>query len=144
MEPDRSSHTAEFTAAMRADHRLHDADLVFDDAFALQLIQPELRASVEKGEYRAMLERMHLRATQAQIRASVAPGSELVFDYPIPLDQLDPEALAVARTKNAGLARIAEPRITTYDPPDLAHTLVERGFALIEDVGPAELDARYC
>ena len=262
MEPDRSSHTAEFTAAMRADHRLHDADLVFDDAFALQLIQPELRASVEKGEYRAMLERMHLRPTQghivqrarfaddalaaavargvrqlvvlaagldssclrrdprvrvievdhpasqrakrerlaalaappdgveftavdfereelgaalarssldrtrpafvtwigvtmylpaaitaatlAQIRASVAPGSELVFDYPIPLDQLDPEALAVARTKNAGLARIAEPRITTYDPPDLAHTLVERGFALIEDVGPAELDARYC
>src|SRR5439155_1220111 len=161
MEPDRSSHTAEFTAAMRADHRLHDADLVFDDAFALQLIQPELRASVEKGEYRAMLERtrpafvtwigvtMYLpaaitAATLAQIRASVAPGSELVFDYPIPLDQLDPEALAVARTKNAGLARIAEPRITTYDPPDLAHTLVERGFALIEDVGPAELDARYC
>jgi methyltransferase (TIGR00027 family) len=83
-------------------------------------------------------------ATLAQIRASVAPGSELVFDYPIPLDQLDPETLARARTKNAGLLRIAEPRITYYDPSDLARALAERGFELVEDVGPAELDARYC
>jgi methyltransferase (TIGR00027 family) len=82
--------------------------------------------------------------TLAQIRASVAPGSELVFDYPIPFEQLAPEVQEIARTKNAGLARSGEPRITTYDPTDLAHALAERGFALVEDVGPAELDARYC
>jgi len=262
MESNRSSSTAEYVAAMRADHHRHDEAPVLNDAWALRLVEPALRAAVESGAYHALLERAGLRPTQghvvlrarfaddalaaavargvrqlvvlaagldssslrrdprvrvievdhpasqrakrerlaalaaplagveftavdfereelgaalarssldrtrpafvtwigvtmylpaaitaatlAQIRASVAPGSELVFDYPIPLDQLDPEALAVARTKNAGLARIAEPRITTYDPPDLVHTLVERGFALIEDVGPAELDARYC
>jgi len=83
-------------------------------------------------------------ATLARIRASVPAGSELIFDYPIPLDQLDPESLAIARIKNAGLARTAEPRITTYDPPDLARALADRGFALIGDVGPADLDARYC
>ncbi len=262
MERDRSSNTAEYTAAMRADHRLHDADPVLDDAWALQLVEPGLRASVESGEYHAFLARTGLRPTQghivlrarfaddalaaavarggrqlvvlaagldssclrrdprvrvievdhpasqrakrerltalgapldgvefasvdfereelaaalarisldraqpafvtwigvtmylpvaiglttiAQIRASVARGSELVFDYPIPLEQLAPEVLEIARTKNAGLANLAEPRITTYDPPVLARALAERGFALIEDVGPAELDARYC
>ena len=262
MERDRSSNTAEYTAAMRADHLLHDADPVLEDAWALRLVAPGLRASVEKGEYHAMLERSGLRPTQghivmrarfaddalaaaiargvrqlvvlaagldssclrrdprvrvievdhpasqrakrerlaaleapldgvefapvdfereelstalarssldraqpafvtwigvtmylptaiglatiAQIRASVAAESELIFDYPIPLEQLDPEALAIARLKNQGLARTAEPRITTYDPPVLARALAERGFALVEDVGPAELDARYC
>jgi methyltransferase (TIGR00027 family) len=262
MEPDRSSNTAEYTAAMRADHLLHDATPVLEDVWALRLVEPTLRAAVEKGDYHAFLARAGLRPTQghivlraryaedalaaamatgvrqlvvlaagldssclrrdprvhvievdhpasqrakrdrlaalgaptggveflavdfereelaaalarssldrtqpafvtwigvtmylpvpiglatlAQIRASVAPGSELVFDYPIPLDQLDPEVLAIARTKNAGLLRIAEPRITTYDPSDLARALAERGFALVEDVGPAELDARYC
>ncbi len=262
MEPDRSSNTAEYTAAMRADHLLHDADPVLEDAWALQLVDPALRAAVEKGDYHAFLARIGLRPTQghivmrarfaddalaaavangvrqlvvlaagldssclrrdrrvrvievdhpasqrtkrerlaalgapidgveflavdfareelaaalarssldraqpafvtwigvtmylpvaiglatlAQIRASVAPGSELVFDYPIPLDQLAPEILAVARAKNAGLARTAEPRVSTYDPTDLVRALAERDFALIEDVGPAELDARYC
>src|SRR5688572_21241356 len=38
MKRDRSSNTAEYTAAMRADHRLHDADPVFDDPWALQLL----------------------------------------------------------------------------------------------------------
>jgi methyltransferase (TIGR00027 family) len=262
MEHDRSSNTAEYTAAMRADHRLHDVDPVLDDPWALQLIRPELRASVEKGDYRAFLERARFRpsqghivlrarfaddalaaavargmrqlvvlaagldssclrrdprvrvievdhpasqrakrerlaalgaaldgvefaavdfereelaaalakssldraepafvtwigvtmylptattfATIAQIRASVAAGSELVFDYPIPVEQLDPETREIARIKNEGLARTAEPRITTYDPPLLARALAERGFARVEDVGPAELDARYC
>jgi methyltransferase (TIGR00027 family) len=262
MERDRSSNTAEYTAAMRADHRLHDTELVLDDPWAISLIASELRAGVEQGDFHAFLARAGLRPTQghivlraryaddalaaavargvrqlvvlaagldssclrrdprvrvievdhpasqrakrerlaaigarldgvefvsvdfereeladalakssldrtepafltwigvsmylptatsfatiAQIRASVAAGSELIFDYPIPFERLDPEALAVARMKNEGLARTAEPRITTYDPPGLARALAERGFALVEDVGPAELDARYC
>ena len=40
MEPDRSSNTAEYTAAMRADHLLHDADPVLEDAWALRLLEP--------------------------------------------------------------------------------------------------------
>ncbi len=262
MERDRSSNTAEYVAAMRADHRLNDPAPVLDDAWALQLVAPELRAAVESGRYRAFLERTGLRPSQghivlraryaddalaaavargvrqlvvlaagldssclrrdprvsvievdhpasqrakrerltalgapldgvefaavdfereslgealarssldptrpafvtwigvtmylpvaigldtlAQIRASVAPGSELVFDYPIPLEQLAPEVLLIAQTKNAGLAREGEPRVSTYDPPVLARALAERGFAPIEDVGPAELETRYC
>jgi methyltransferase (TIGR00027 family) len=262
MERDRSSHTAEFTAAMRADHLLYDADPVFEDPWALRLLEPGLRAAVEKGDYHDLLVRTGLRPTQghivlrarladdalaaavargvrqlvvlaagldssclrrdprvrvievdhpasqrtkcerlaalgaatdgvefvavdfereelgaalarssldarrpafvtwigvtmylpapiglaalAQIRASIAPGSELVFDYPIPESQLDAGALAIARMKNANLVKIAEPRVTTYHPAQLARALADRGFALVEDVGPAELDARYC
>jgi O-methyltransferase involved in polyketide biosynthesis len=83
-------------------------------------------------------------ATLAQIRASVAPGSELVFDYPVPVERLDPEFQEVARVKNAGLARAGEPRITTFDPAALARALEGRGFALIEDVASSDLDRRYC
>jgi methyltransferase (TIGR00027 family) len=262
MERDRSSNTAEYTAALRADHRLHDAAPVFDDAWALELLGPELRASVVQGDFRALLERMRLRPTQghivlrarfaedalasavargvrqlvvlaagldssclrrdarlrvievdhpasqrikrarlaelgaaldgvefaavdferealdaalartsldarepafvtwigvtmylpvaiglatlAQIRASIAPGSELVFDYPVPIAQLDAEFQEIARMKNAGLASSGEPRITTYDPAEIARALAQRGFARVEDIGPRELDARYC
>jgi methyltransferase (TIGR00027 family) len=262
VERDRSSNTAEYVAAMRADHLRHDAAPVLEDRHALQLVRPELRAAVESGEFHRLLERAGLRPTQghvvlrarfaddalaaavargvrqlvvlaagldssclrrdarvrvievdhpasqrakrerlaalgaslqgvefaavdfereeladalarssldrnqpafvtwigvtmylpvaiglatlAQIRASVAPGSELVFDYPIPFEQLAPDVQELARTKNTGLAQSGEPRITSYDPPVLARALAERGFALVEDVGPTELDERYC
>jgi hypothetical protein len=71
-------------------------------------------------------------------------GQRAGVRYPIPFDRLAPEVQEIARTKNVGLAQTGEPRITTYDPRDVARALGERGFALIEDVGPAELDGRYC
>jgi methyltransferase (TIGR00027 family) len=262
MERDRSSNTAEYTAALRADHRLHDAQPLFDDAWALALLGPDLRASVEKGDFHALLERLRLRPTQghivlraryaddalaaavargmrqlvvlaagldssslrhgarlrvievdhpasqrakrerlaalgvplegiefaavdfereslraalartsldarapafvtwlgvsmylpvetglatlAEIRTCIAPASELVLDYPVPIAQLDPEFQEIARMKNAGLASSGEPRTTSYDRAEIARALEQRGFAVIEDVGPAELDARYC
>jgi methyltransferase (TIGR00027 family) len=262
MEPGRASGTAEYTAALRADHWLHDAAPVLEDVWALRLLAPDLRASVGSGALRRMLVERGLRPTQghvvlrqrfaddalaaalargtrrlavlaagldssclrrdprlrvleidhpasqalkrerlaalgvpldgvafepvdferedlgaalsrsgfaleqplfltwlgvtmylavstaleslAQIRRSVSAGSELVFDYPIPVDRLDPEFRALAREKNEGLARAGEPRISTFDPAELAEALAARGFEFVEDVGPAELDRRYC
>jgi methyltransferase (TIGR00027 family) len=262
VERDRASQTAEYTAAMRADHLLHDAAPVLDDPWALRLVGPELRAAVESGDLHRMLEARSLRPTQghvvmrqrfaddaladavargvrqlvvlaagldssclrrdprlrvievdhpasqarkraslealavsledvemvpvdfereslyealarssldprqpafvtwlgvimylpletgrtalADIRASVAPGSELVFDYPIPIEQLDPDVQAIARAKNQGLARSGEPRVSTFDPRALWRSLGACGFARVEDVGPADLDRRYC
>jgi methyltransferase (TIGR00027 family) len=83
-------------------------------------------------------------ATLSRIRACLGPGSELVFDYPIPVEQLDPESREVARIKNEGLVRSGEPRIATFDPAGLARALAPRGFELVEDIGPADLDRRYC
>src|SRR6185503_3707830 len=59
-------------------------------------------------------------ATWQQIRASVAAGSELVFDYPIPYEQLDPEVQEVVRQKIMRLADSGEPRAsTTWTPADI-------------------------
>jgi methyltransferase (TIGR00027 family) len=261
MQTGRASGTAEYTAALRADHWLHDAAPVLADVWAIRLLAPTLRAAVESGELRAMLAERRLRPTQGhvvlrqrfaddalaaalargtrqlavlaagldssclrrdprlrvlevdhpasqevkrerlaalgaevdvefqpvdfereelaaglarsslsraqpafltwlgvsmylppatafaaleQIRASVAPGSELVFDYPIPVERLAPEFQTLAREKNAGLARSGEPRVSTYDPGELERALAARGFARIEDLGSPELDRRYC
>ena len=46
---------------------LHDADPVLEDAWALRLLEPELRAAVEKGDYHALLARAGLRPTQGHI-----------------------------------------------------------------------------
>ena len=263
MERDRSSDTAEFTAAMRADHLRYDTEPVLDDPWAFRLIGPELRQAVEDRRLRAFLENSHWRPTQGhivlrarfaddalaaaiasgvrqlvvlaagldssclrrdprvraievdhpasqrtkrerlaalgvpldgiefaavdfgredlrdalartsldaarpafvswlgvsmylsrataletikQIRSSVAEHSELVFDYPIPFEQLDPEYQEIARLKIARLASSAEPRTdTTYTANEMKRALAERRFAVCEDVGPAELDPRYC
>src|SRR5262245_60075625 len=66
MESARPSQTAEYTAAMRADHLLHDAQPVLDDAWALRLVAPEFRASVESGELRRLLGDA-LRPTQGHV-----------------------------------------------------------------------------
>jgi methyltransferase (TIGR00027 family) len=262
MERGRASETAEYTAAMRADHRLHDAAPVLDDVWALRLIAPHFRQQVESGALHRFLQEKGLRPTQghvvlrqrfaddalnasvargtrqllvlaagldssclrrdprlrvievdhpasqavkrarleglgavlegvefaavdferedlvaalahtslererpafvtwlgvimylppaaglaalAQIRASVATGSELVFDYPIPVERLDAEFREIAHIKNEGLARTAEPRIATFAPDELAGALAKRGFETIQDLSPAELDRRYC
>jgi len=262
MEPGKASGTAEYTAALRADHWLHDASPVLEDVWAIRLLGPQLRASVEAGTLRAMLWERGLRPTQghvvlrqrfaddalakatargtrqlavlaagldssclrrdarlrvlevdhpasqaqkrerlaalgqslagvefqavdfesedlaselgrsslsraepvfltwlgvsmylpvatafealASIRSAVASGSELVFDYPIPVEKLDAQHRALAHEKNESLARAGEPRISTYARDALARALAERGFEVVEDLGPAELDARYC
>lgn len=262
MQAGRASGTAEYTAALRADHWLHDALPLLDDRWAIRLLEPRLRASVESGELRRMLAERGLRPTQGhvvlrqryaddalaaalargtrqlavlaagldssclrcdrrlrvievdhpasqrtklerlaaleapvggveflavdferedlgaalarsslaygaptfltwlgvamylpvdttlatleRIRASVAPGSELIFDYPIPIERLSPELQVVAREKNEGLARSGEPRISAYAPDELAQALCARGFELVLDLDPGELDRRYC
>jgi methyltransferase (TIGR00027 family) len=83
-------------------------------------------------------------AALAQIRAGLARSSELVFDYPVPLEQLEPGIQATARRKNEALARAGEPRVASFDPGSLRRALRERGFELIEDIGAGDLDARYC
>ena len=67
MERNRGSGTAEYTAAMRADHLLHDEAPVLEDAWAVRLIEPPLRASVESGAMHRFLERSGLRPTQGHV-----------------------------------------------------------------------------
>jgi methyltransferase (TIGR00027 family) len=76
--------------------------------------------------------------------ARLAPaGSEIIFDY-LDGDAFIPERTAtrVARMQ-AATARTGEPMITGFDPAALAADLAPVGLTLVENLSPADLEARY-
>jgi methyltransferase (TIGR00027 family) len=78
------------------------------------------------------LERSAVDATFAAIARLAAPGSRLVFDYLEPA-ALGPQADPAIVQVQAILRQLGEPFITG----------LEVGFPLVEDLGPAEIQARY-
>ncbi len=80
--------------------------------------------------------------TLAAIASCAAPGSELVFSY---LDQrvLDAEHSPLHETR-ARVAAAGEPWVSGFHPGWLGEHLREAGLALLENLGPEELAARYC
>ncbi|MEO8604542.1 MAG: SAM-dependent methyltransferase [bacterium] len=81
-------------------------------------------------------------ATLRGVATAAAPGSELVFTY---TDQrvLD-AAPAALESMRAARAAEGEPWLSGFDPTRLAEELRQLGLELIEDLGNAELRARYC
>ena len=70
-------------------------------------------------------------------------GSAVVFTYSTPPDKLAPEQRAVFAARAKRVAAIGEPWRTFFEPPELAQELRNLGFRSIEDLGPAEIQARY-
>ena len=71
------------------------------------------------------------------------PGNEVVFDY-----AQSPERMAAARraaltARAERVARIGEPWLTYFEPDEIAGELTARGFAEIDDLGPARLAERF-
>ena len=83
-------------------------------------------------------------ATLATLRqiASLATGTEIVFEFTVPEATLDGE---VRRYLEAGKATVAggEPWIGFFEPGDLLARLPEIGFGQVTHVSPDELNARY-
>ena len=67
------------------------------------------------------------------------PGAEVVFDYAVPLEHLEPGRRARAETLGARVAAAGEPWVTRLDPEEVAARLRALGFIEIEDLGPAAL-----
>jgi methyltransferase (TIGR00027 family) len=83
-------------------------------------------------------------ATLAAIASCGLAGSELVFSFveQALLDaDTDDERIQEAR---AQVAAVGEPWITGFDPGQLAHDLRAQGLELLDVLGPAQLEARYC
>ena len=76
--------------------------------------------------------------------ASIAPaGSSILFDY-LDADAFVPERAARrVQVLQAIAARVGEPMQTGFEPQTLAAELQTVGFQLAEDLGPAEIEARY-
>ncbi len=75
--------------------------------------------------------------------SSLAPGSEIVFEYVVPPSSLGEGARVVLAELAARGAEAGEPWITFFEPAALAAELGRLGFTEVDDVGPAEIVARY-
>jgi methyltransferase (TIGR00027 family) len=76
--------------------------------------------------------------------SSLAPGSEIVFEY-MPAPHLLPAASRAAVSALAERAAAAgEPWLAYFDPAGLERALARLGFAPVEDFGPEQAFERYC
>jgi len=89
------------------------------------------------------LDEAALCAALRGIRACLAPASELVFDYPVPIEWLAPELRRTAEEKRALTAAHGEAKRATWRPDDLWKELAASGFARVDDLDADALDARY-
>jgi methyltransferase (TIGR00027 family) len=72
-----------------------------------------------------------------------APGSEVVFDYALKPELLDPANLASFQTRARRVAAAGEPWKSSFQPGPLASELKQAGFIVLEDLGAADLNARF-
>lgn len=75
--------------------------------------------------------------------ASLPPGSEIVFDYALPPESLDPVRRQAFDALAARVAASGEPFQTFFDPAELETELRRIGFASFEDLETEEINARY-
>lgn len=82
-------------------------------------------------------------ATLQQI-ASLASGTEIVFEFNVPDVQLEGEERRYFEACEAIVAARGEPWLSSFEPDDLLALLQEIGFGQCTHVSPDELNARYC
>jgi methyltransferase (TIGR00027 family) len=75
--------------------------------------------------------------------ASLAPGTEILFQYLLPTELLDDESRQVRATIMAAAAAINEPNLTFFEPAQLAEQVLKLGFSEVWDFGPEEASPLY-
>ncbi|MBE7220069.1 MAG: class I SAM-dependent methyltransferase [Caulobacteraceae bacterium] len=79
-----------------------------------------------------------------RLAAACARGTEIVFDYTEPLDRAEPEARAAYEAAAVRVAAGGEPWVSFFEPAELQATLRDLGFARVDDIDAAALNARFC
>jgi methyltransferase (TIGR00027 family) len=75
--------------------------------------------------------------------AAAMPQSEIVFDYSEALDRYPPNRRPGVMAMAEHMAKIGEPWLSYFDSAELAALLRAKGFDQIEDLGPAQIAARF-
>jgi methyltransferase (TIGR00027 family) len=75
--------------------------------------------------------------------ASLALGTEIIFEYPLPGELLDVEAQQVLAVVGAAAAARNEPLLTFFEPARLAEEVRRLGFSEVWDFGPKEASSLY-
>jgi len=82
-------------------------------------------------------------ATLRAVAQTAAAGSELVFDY-MDREEMDPQkSNAQMRVLQFVVRQTGEPFKSGFDPAALPDELAGVGLRLVEDLDPAEIEARY-
>lgn len=74
---------------------------------------------------------------------SLPGGAHVVFDYGDPPDSLSAEARALHEERAEHVRALGETWVTYFDAGELRAKLEALGFAEVEDLGPAQMAARY-
>jgi methyltransferase (TIGR00027 family) len=75
--------------------------------------------------------------------ASFAPGSEIVFQYLLPVSLLNAKDQQLQAIHTAGVAARGEPFVSFFEPTDLAARVRALGFTQVWDLSPEDANARY-
>jgi methyltransferase (TIGR00027 family) len=75
--------------------------------------------------------------------AGLAPGSEVVFDFTVPVSSLSPAGRRVRAAAADYVANLGEPWITFFEPSELQARLRQTGFSEATLFGAAEANQRY-
>lgn len=89
------------------------------------------------------LTREAIFSTLRSIAAYAKPSSEIVFDYMIPKELLDPFDMQMMKKVERSVARRGEPLVSRLDPHTLPHAVCDLGFELVEHLSPTEQQKRY-
>jgi len=81
--------------------------------------------------------------TLASIASFATPGSEIVFDYRIPRESVDPADKPGRDALDRFVARRGEPFLTSFDPLTFPREVCDLGFELVENLSGKEQQARY-
>jgi len=74
---------------------------------------------------------------------SLAPGSEIVFDYRVPIEFVSPEDVENAEMGWKAAADMGEPLYASLNPLTLPDEVREVGFEVVENLTPQQLAERY-
>lgn len=82
-------------------------------------------------------------AATARVLGGFAPGSQVVFDYGQPREVLSPVEQQMHDSLASRVAQVGEPFQLSFTPAAAAEALAEHGLQVVEDLGSAELNARF-
>jgi methyltransferase (TIGR00027 family) len=74
---------------------------------------------------------------------SLAPGSEIVFDYRVPIEFVSPEDVENAQIGWKAATDMGEPLYASLNPLTLPDEMCEVGFEVVETLTPQQLAERY-
>lgn len=120
--------------------------------FEREAIAEALRRSSYRSDRRAFfswlgtlpyLTEQAIFATLASIAGAAAAGSEIVFDYRVAMEFVEPQDVPLVQAGDQGTAQGGEPKRSWLNPNTFPRDVSALGFELIENLSAKQLGERY-